>query len=721
MVNHSLVTLTSSELRADALFLQKTLHLDIEDENVSSVTLVGENAIVILLCEELTEPCCSRQYSSVLFTDTMVIHDVVSRCAKDEGVRIFSEEATLSGEILHLCRLHLPSSAQLILVPSKLLESKSGRNVLSNRLQRQKCQEKVRESIMISTTVELDDECIGELFDLQLEEDCGNEIGDEYHWKGAIAESQTSFDDVIINDKRVFSSTKSPSIVAVDEVVPAWIDFHDSSDFKRMFIISHGGSSTLASFQECLALVQQTEIPASIKNSLSPRLSNNERLRRFLGYALSSSNTAKSTITSSFLNVKRRGIHSILEKSEKNKFHVLRALHESHWIEEWAEVSSSTIFMRNALKSEVTCTILISQILEVNDVTFPSDDTLFALQIETSSRTIMILFKNENECDKFRDAVSKERTVLFSNLRNAEIESWPKGCQCTKWNCEQRILLNCGKHILPVPTSTEQDPLKTIATCLQLIVEIRDGKQRDPPEIQSFFTSIATLKTADVSILTEKSRLAFYLNLYHTMVIHAFLALGYPSTCFKFYSFFNKVSYEVSSDIFSLTELEHCIIRARMASPSAFWSRFILPSSTYNIALTNTNADFRINFALNCGSISNPKHIFVYSPEDLDDQLNAASRVFLQKASVNSRGFVELPKVCQWFRSDFSSSKIASDEKLVLTLEQYLSEEATESLSLLRKRGFNFDRIEVKFLQYSFEVTSPRLWLSTTSEQFTIL
>jgi len=712
MVNHSLVTLTSSELRADALFLQKSLLLDIEDETASSVTLVGGHEIVILLGEELTEPR-SRQYSSVLVTDTKVIHDVVSRCVKDEDVRIFSEEVTLNGEILHLCRLNLPSSTQLILVPSKLLESKSGRNVLSNRLQSKRRQEKWRESVMGSTSIELDDGDIGELFDLQLEDDGGNELGDEYHWKGAIAESQTSFDDVIIDDKRVLSSAKSPPIVivAVDEGVPAWIDFHDSSVFKRMFIISHGGSTTLANFQECNALVRQTEIPASITDSLSPRLSNTERLRRLLGYALSSSNTATS-ITSSFFNVKRRGIRSILGKSETNKFHVLRALYERHWIEEWAEVLGSAILIRNAIKSEVTCKIFFSQILKVNDVTFPSDDNLFALQIETPSRALKILFENKSARDEFRDVVSTERTI--SNARNAQIESLPKGCQCTKWNCEQRILLNCSAASPP----TEQGPLETVAMCLQLIVKIRDGKQRDPLEIYSFFTSIATLKTADVSILTEKSRVAFFLNLYHTMVIHAFLALGYPSTGFKFYSFFNKVSYEVCGDIFSLTELEHCIIRARMASPSAFLSRFILPSSTYNIALTN--ADFRINFALNCGSISNPKHIFVYCPEDLDDQLNAASRMFLQKVSVNSRGVVELPKVCQWFRSDFSSLGIASDKKMVLMLEPYLSEEATESLSLLRKRGFIFDRIEVKFLQYCFDCASPRLWQST-SEQFTIL
>jgi hypothetical protein len=132
---------------------------------------------------------------------------------------------------------------------------------------------------MITSSIELDgNEGIGELFDLQLEDD-GNELGDEHCWKGAIAESQISFDDVIIDDKRVFTPAQNPPIAAVDEVFPAWIDFYDNSDFRRMFIISNGGNTKLANFQECHALVRQTEIPISITESLSPRLSNNERLR----------------------------------------------------------------------------------------------------------------------------------------------------------------------------------------------------------------------------------------------------------------------------------------------------------------------------------------------------------------------------------------------------------------------------------------------------------
>jgi hypothetical protein len=85
MANHTVVTLVSSQLRADALFLQQSLLLEIEDESASSVTLVGGNEIVILLGEESTE-CCIRQFPTVLVTDTKVTHDAISRRVKDKDV-----------------------------------------------------------------------------------------------------------------------------------------------------------------------------------------------------------------------------------------------------------------------------------------------------------------------------------------------------------------------------------------------------------------------------------------------------------------------------------------------------------------------------------------------------------------------------------------------------------------------------------------------------------
>ena len=718
---YSVVTLTSSAIKADALFLQDVMQLQVEDETATTLTLIGGDEIIIILsaAEKFPESRPRRTSSinsSILLTDKKVIHNAVG-FARGLDERIFYEEISVGEEIAPLCRLYLPSSTLLILAPMALLESKIGRTLLADRLNSEMCQEKRQGSTMAGNSIGLDNEGIGDLYDLQLEDNDPPDdetIGlfHEHDWKGAIAEDQSFFDDVSADERNTAPSTQNSTIVEIDNVVPAWVDFQDGDHFKRMFLVSDGGCAKLASFQDCQAILLQTQIPTSVNKSLSSRLSNTERLRQRLGWVLSNVDKA---LVSTFFNVKRRSLRHILSKSTNFKFHILRALHENHWIEEWAEVSTNAIIVRNASKSQVTCKINISQILEVNDVVY-RDDTLVMLQIETAGRTLALLFENKDECQNFRDVISKKRM----SSSNVPVANLPNGIQSTKWDCDQRMLLNCGKLSISAGTNGQhQDPATMVATCLQLINKIRNDKQNDPFEIHSFLTSIAILKRADILSLTEKPRLAFFLNLYHTMIMHAFLALGYPSTGFKFFSFFNKVSYEVGGDIFSLTELEHCILRAKMTAPSAFLSRFLLPSSTYNMALTKS--DFRINFALNCGSLSNPTHTFVYCPEDLDDQLNKATRMFLQKASVSMRGVVELPKICQWFRNDFSSSAaIASNQKLILMLEPYLGQEDIDTLALLRKRSFSFDKIEVKFLQYSYKCASPQLWRAP-SEKFTIL
>jgi len=45
--------------------------------------------------------------------------------------------------------------------------------------------------------------------------------------------------------------------------------------------------------------------------------------------------------------------------------------------------------------------------------------------------------------------------------------------------------------------------------------------------------SAATLKTARVDMLTEKERFAFFLNVYHTMIQHAYMLLGPPASNIK--------------------------------------------------------------------------------------------------------------------------------------------------------------------------------------------
>jgi hypothetical protein len=63
-------------------------------------------------------------------------------------------------------------------------------------------------------------------------------------------------------------------------------------------------------------------------------------------------------------------------------------------------------------------------------------------------------------------------------------------------------------------------------------------------------------------------------------------------------------SYECAGDVFSIAELEHNILRARMPRPRGALLRFVLPTSRYGVTLEE--ADYRLTFALNCGSVSLP-------------------------------------------------------------------------------------------------------------------
>ena len=87
-------------------------------------------------------------------------------------------------------------------------------------------------------------------------------------------------------------------------------------------------------------------------------------------------------------------------------------------------------------------------------------------------------------------------------------------------------------------------------------------------------------------------------------------------------------------------------------SPSQFASRFILPKSVYRHALRKS--DYRINFALNCGSTSNPEYVQIFTSENLDNELNIAASDYLAVAKVSSNDkTLTLPKICQWYSADF--------------------------------------------------------------------
>jgi len=94
-----------------------------------------------------------------------------------------------------------------------------------------------------------------------------------------------------------------------------------------------------------------------------------------------------------------------------------------------------------------------------------------------------------------------------------------------------------------------------------------DNLAPEPVDFQSlwvdFMDGVSLLQCIDLSLVDHSSPEAtcLFLNLYHCLLIHAYLVVGLPNSLFKWSNFFRFCSYEAFGDIFSLAELEHCILR----------------------------------------------------------------------------------------------------------------------------------------------------------------
>lgn len=146
---------------------------------------------------------------------------------------------------------------------------------------------------------------------------------------------------------------------------------------------------------------------------------------------------------------------------------------------------------------------------------------------------------------------------------------------------------------------------------------------------------------------SRQARLAYYINLYNAATILLILE-QYPLESIRDISRpWGKKRIQIGDQRFSLSEIEHGILR-KMGEP-------------------------RIHFALNCASFSCPKlQPQAYMEETLEAQLERATRDFINDSSRNdhSNGQARLSRIFKWYRKDFT----AGDTTLIGFINRYLAE-----------------------------------------------
>jgi hypothetical protein len=144
--------------------------------------------------------------------------------------------------------------------------------------------------------------------------------------------------------------------------------------------------------------------------------------------------------------------------------------------------------------------------------------------------------------------------------------------------------------------------------------------------------------------------------------------------------------YEIGGDIFSLAELNNCVIRGNL-------SRAVSPKPPYIDAPRKSNAyrfyalervDTRINFVLNTGDSSCPQTVPVLTPDRLQEQLDAFCSLFVEnQLSIDvSKRVIVLPRVCAIYRNDFGNG---DDTVAVMFCVTFLSDANREAVIRMLK------------------------------------
>ena len=545
-----------------------------------------------------------------------------------------------------------------------------------------------------------------------------------------LVEAEDLLESISVSSVSLDPSTEI-NLALINAKTPAWIEMAGNGvmgGYSKFYAINVGNDSQSKTIlrlkADCENFLDKSGLRSRaakfVAGSFSPRLSISEKRRRMLGYVVSKQsvsalqNAFDSYVPGDTLFLKR-------PKPEQNisdvilSGYVARAVSDRHWVEEWATLEGRGMitFQRTDKKLRSfrvrTSSILAVKIL--NDQDCPVFFGYYFLCIESIGRSIYLMFSNSSQRDTWHSTIS-EQIGTGNGDSDYQLSSVDRPAQeymhnSSVWEMKKRRIYNCAVFSFhaegEMKTTTLNDPLALVSRTLQLAAEsVNDDESA--LKRHEFLQCVSTLKLVDLNPLTEDERLAFYLNLYHTMVLHAFLILGPPSAGLSFITLFKDVSYEVGDDLMSLAELEHCIIRAKMAQPSNFLSRFVLPRSTYRLALGSS--DFRIIFALNSGSTSSPEKVLLFTPNRLQEQLDTATRlVCMESVTVTKQGVREvvltLPRVCQWYGQDFGSQA-----NMVNNLAPYLKAVDRDKLLATcwssRKNAYDMSCITIKYDDFSF-------------------
>jgi len=149
---------------------------------------------------------------------------------------------------------------------------------------------------------------------------------------------------------------------------------------------------------------------------------------------------------------------------------------------------------------------------------------------------------------------------------------------------------------------------------------------------------------------SRQERLAFWINTYNALVAQGIAALNIRESVWEAPDFFARVSFRIGRFVFSADDIEHGVLRGNRPNPLSGTAPF--NAGDPRLAHAIVPLELRIHFTISCGAHSCPT-VHTYHAPRLEEELEAATRAFVNREIVIEGDRLTLSPIFNWFRADF--------------------------------------------------------------------
>ncbi|KAK3134434.1 hypothetical protein QOZ80_6AG0549100 [Eleusine coracana subsp. coracana] len=183
--------------------------------------------------------------------------------------------------------------------------------------------------------------------------------------------------------------------------------------------------------------------------------------------------------------------------------------------------------------------------------------------------------------------------------------------------------------------------------------------------LKKFRWLVEQLSEVDPTCMNYDERLAFWINMYNALIMHAYLAYGVPENDFKLFSLMQQACYTVGELSISAAEIEFVILKMKVP---VHRPQLSLMLALHKFKTSEKHKKYSIDgieplvlFALSCGMFSSPA-VRIFTAENVQHELQESMRDYIRASvGINDKGELIVPKLLQSYAKGIVEDSLFAD------------------------------------------------------------